>query len=118
MKQDAKPLFPKIEQTTAAADPFASVDLRAARVLSVEPHPDADKLYVLKVDIGSEQRQLVAGLRAYYKPEELVGKNVVIVANLEPAKLRGELSEGMILACDDGTLLVPEKKVRDGLKIR
>lgn len=84
------------------AHPLAALDLRVARVDSVVPHPKADKLYLLKVDLGDETRQLVAGLRKEYAPEELAGKTCVVVANLEPAKLRGEVSQGMILAAEGG----------------
>jgi methionyl-tRNA synthetase len=77
---------------------FEKLDLRVAEVLDVQPHPDADKLYVLKIDLGDEQRQIVAGVKQFYKPEELKGKKIVVVANLEPAKIRGVESNGMLLA--------------------
>ncbi|MBI2579239.1 MAG: methionine--tRNA ligase [Candidatus Aenigmarchaeota archaeon] len=97
---------------------FQRLDIRTGTVVDVKDHPNADKLLLLKVDIGGEVRQLVAGLKGIYDKKQLMGKQVVILANLEPAKLRGETSEGMLLACDDGTLLTPEKKVKDGLKVR
>jgi len=78
------------------------LDLRVAQIDFVEDHPDADKLYILKVNLGKERRQLVAGLRQYYKKEELLNKKIIIVANLEHAKLRGVRSEGMLLAADNG----------------
>ena len=82
---------------------FKKIDLRVGKVLSVEEHPNADKLYVLKVDLGSEgERQLVAGLKQYYEPDRLKGRQVVVVTNLEPATLRGVESQGMLLACQDG----------------
>ena len=81
---------------------FKKLDIRLARVLSVEIHPNADKLYVLKVDLGTEQRQLVAGMRLHYTPEQLVGRTVVVLVNLEPAMLRGVQSQGMMLAVSDG----------------
>ncbi|MEM2121762.1 MAG: methionine--tRNA ligase, partial [Candidatus Woesearchaeota archaeon] len=68
--------------------------------------PDAEKLYVLKINLGNSKRQLVAGLRAHYKEEELLGKHIIIVANLKPAVLRGFKSEGMLLAADDGKNIV------------
>jgi len=80
---------------------FADVDLKTAKIISVEDHPNAESLYVLKVECNGE-RQLVAGLKKYYSKEELLGKNIVIVANLKPAKLRGIESQGMLLAADDG----------------
>jgi len=84
---------------TIAYDDFAKLDLRVATVLSCEPHPNADRLLKLQIDVGSlGPRQICAGLRGYCEPEDLVGKQVVIVANLEPRKLRGEESNGMLLA--------------------
>lgn len=82
-------------------DKFLKLNLKVAKILEVKDHPNADKLYVMKIDLGSEQRQLVAGLRSYYSSEKLLGKKIVIVSNLEPAKLRGETSEGMLLAASD-----------------
>jgi methionyl-tRNA synthetase len=71
-------------------------------------HPKADKLLISKIQVGNEVRQIVSGIAAYYSPEEMVGKQVVVVTNLKPIKLRGELSEGMILAAskEDGSLSV------------
>jgi len=79
-------------------DDFAKLDLRVAKVLEAADHPNADKLVVLKVDLGDEQRQIVAGLKAYMTAESLVGKQVVVVTNLEPRKMRGLESNGMLLA--------------------
>jgi methionine--tRNA ligase beta chain len=91
MMAEAKP--------TIAFDDFAKVDLRVARVKAAEYHPNADKLLKLQLDDGTEEgRQICAGIRAYYEPDDLVGKSVVIVANLEPRKIRGEMSQGMMLA--------------------
>jgi len=85
-------------------DPFAKLDLRVAKILTVEKHPDADKLFIETIDLGKElgERQIVSGLAPYYKPEELEGKNVIVVANLKPAKMRGVMSEGMLLAGEEG----------------
>ncbi len=81
---------------------FAKLDLRVATVLSAEPHPNADKLLKIRLDDGTpEGRQVCAGIRAWYDPATLVGKQVIIVANLEPRQLRGEVSQGMILAASD-----------------
>jgi len=77
---------------------FAKLELRVAKVLEARPHPNADKLLLLLVDLGDEQKQVVAGIRLHYSPEQLVGKLIVIVNNLEPAMLRGESSNGMLLA--------------------
>lgn len=98
--KETPPLFPKIVEEKE--EPFASLDLRVARVASVEDHPDAEKLYVLRVDLGGTTRQLVAGLRAHYKKEELLGRKIIILTNLAPAKIRGVASQGMLLAGDDG----------------
>lgn len=93
-------------------DDFAKVDLRVAEVLACEPVPKADKLLKLQLDLGFEQRQVVSGIAKFYKPEELVGCKVICVTNLKPVKLRGELSQGMILAASQGDQLtlatVPE----------
>jgi methionyl-tRNA synthetase len=80
---------------------FKRLDLRVGEVISVESVPNADKLYVLQVDIGGKQVQLVAGLRPFYKEDEIRGKKIVVVANLEPAKIRGLDSEGMLLAASE-----------------
>ena len=83
-------------------DLFAKLDLRVATVVKAEPHPNADKLLKLTLDDGTPGgRQVCAGIKAWYSPEQLVGKQVVIVANLEPRMLRGEVSQGMVLAASD-----------------
>ena len=85
-------------------DDFAKLELRVATVLECKVHPNADKLLVLQMDIGGgEKRQICAGVRAYYQPEQLVGKQVIVVANLEPRQMRGEISQGMLLAATDTT---------------
>jgi methionyl-tRNA synthetase len=118
----AKPAAPSTPPATITIDEFQRVNLRLATVKSVEAHPKADKLYVLKLDVGElGERQVVAGLKAHYKPEELVGKTVAFVANLQPANLRGVESQGMVLAGDDGTtvaVLEPARKLPPGSKIR
>ncbi len=85
---------------------FAKLELVVARVINAEKHPNADKLLKLQVDTGDSQRQIVAGIAQHYQPEQLVGRNIIVVANLKPAKLRGEVSQGMLLAATsaDGTL--------------
>ncbi len=88
-------------------------DLRAARVLDAWDHPNADRLLVMKIDLGNEERQIVGGIVGHYEPQELVGKPIVVVANLAHAKLRGEVSQGMLLASENeegrlGLLLAPE----------
>ena len=83
-------------------DDFAKVELRVGTVVKCEKHPKADKLLVSQIDLGYETRQIVSGIASHYKPEEMIGKKVVVVVNLKPAKLRGVESQGMILAGDDG----------------
>lgn len=93
------PLFQKVE----IEDPNVnSLDLRVAKILEVREHPNADKLYLLRLKIGQEERQLVAGLRKHYSREELEGRKIIVICNLKPAKIRGEISNGMLLAADDG----------------
>jgi len=86
-------------------DDFAKVELRVAQVVECVKHPNADKLLVLQLDLGYEKRQVVSGIAKYYTPEEMIGKKVILVANLKPVKLRGELSQGMILAASAGDQL-------------
>jgi methionine--tRNA ligase beta chain len=81
---------------------FAKLDLRVATIVAAEPHPNADRLLKIRLDDGTPQgRQVCAGIRAWYDPATLVGRQVVIVANLEPRQIRGERSEGMILAASE-----------------
>lgn len=83
---------------TISFDDFVKVKLRIGKVVQAEDHPNADKLLVLTVDLGDEKRQICAGLKGHYSPEELLGKNLVIVANLAPRTMRGIQSQGMLLA--------------------
>jgi methionine--tRNA ligase beta chain len=85
---------------------FAKVELRVAKVLDARPHPNADKLLLLQIDVGDEQKQIVAGIRAHYTPEQLIGKNIIVVNNLAPAMLRGEASNGMLLAATSGDKVI------------
>lgn len=104
-----------------AIEDFAKVDLRVATVTECEAVPKTSKLLKLQLDMGYEQRQVVSGIAEHYKPGELVGKKVVVVANLKPVKLRGELSQGMILAGEkDGylTLASVAEKLPNGSKIK
>ncbi len=106
----------------ASYEEFAKLEFRVGRILTVEPHPNADRLYCLTVDLGGETRTLVAGIRAAYPdPQPLVGRLVAVVANLEPATIRGVTSQGMILAADDGgtiAFLTPERAVAPGARIK
>ena len=107
---------------TITIDDFLKVKLRVGRVLEAFVHPNADKLIVLKVDLGDEQRQICAGLRGFYEPEQLVGKNIVVVANLAPRMMRGLESQGMLLAAssDDHSqviVLKPDADIAPGSSV-
>ncbi|MEM4271867.1 MAG: methionine--tRNA ligase subunit beta [Candidatus Pacearchaeota archaeon] len=103
---------------------FAKLDLRVATIKKIEDIEGADKLYKLEVDIGEKAlRTIVAGIKQHYSKEELIGKQIIIIANLEPRKMRGVESQGMLLAAsnDDHTqviLLSPEKKIASGSKVQ
>ena len=101
---------------------FQEVQLRVATILAAEAHPKADRLVVLQVDLGDEKRQIVAGIRAHYDPAALVGTQIVVVANLAPATLRGVESQGMLLAASDGAgklvLVRPEQGIGAGATVR
>ncbi len=99
-EEPAKPAMAPLKEEITIED-FEKIDLRIVKVTACEPIKGAKKLLKLKVDLGGEERQVVSGIAQYYKPEEMVGKYVVLVANLKPVKLRGELSQGMILAASD-----------------
>jgi len=111
---------------------FRKLELKIGRVLEVQPHPNADKLYLIKVDLGRrvvtgadgnpaeerDVRELVAGIRAYYAAEALIGKQIVVLANLEPAVIRGITSQGMLLATRDSqnnlSIVTTERTVEEG----
>jgi methionine--tRNA ligase beta chain len=107
---------------TISIDQFRNVELRVATITAAAPHPNADRLLVLTIDLGSEQRQLVAGIRAHYEPQDLIGKQIVVVANLEPATLRGVESQGMLLAASDSqgrlAIVSPEKPIAPGAQVK
>ncbi|MDQ3396842.1 MAG: methionine--tRNA ligase subunit beta, partial [Deinococcota bacterium] len=119
IQRGEEPLTHKPEVTI---EDFAKLEFRVAEVTKVEPHPKADKLLVLSVKVGPEGRTIVSGIKAWYKAAELVGKKVIIVANLKPVKLRGVLSEGMILAAEDkdGNLSVAtlDRDIASGSEVR
>lgn len=99
-------------------DDFVKTDLRVAKIISAEKHPDAEKLVVLKLKVGDEERQVVSGIAKHYTPDQLVGTNVILVANLKPVKLRGILSQGMILAATSGdTLKLVSADIEDGATV-
>ena len=108
-----KPLFAKIDLSEAKESPADRLDLRVAQIVDVQEHPNADNLYVLNVDLGGETRQIVAGIRKNYSKDQLRGRKIVVLVNLEPAKLRGIESRGMLLAGEDkadvGLVLPPDQ---------
>lgn len=101
----------------ATIDDFKKLELRVAKIIEVNDHPNADKLYLIKVSLGDKEKQLVAGIKLSYTKEELLGKLVIVVDNLEPAVIRGQASEGMILAVKYSAGIVvlrPDKEVELG----
>lgn len=103
-------------------DDFARIALRVARIVSAQKVEKADKLLKLQLDVGDEERTVVSGIAQWYQPADLVGRRVVLVANLKPAKLRGIVSQGMILAADDGegnlVLVEPGGDIAVGAEVR
>jgi len=120
---DSIPTPPAATTTpTIQYDDFAKLDLRVATVVECRVHENADKLLVVQVDLGTEKRQICAGIRQYYTPEQLVGKQVIVVANLAPRTMRGQISQGMLLAATDpasGKVIVvsPTEPVAPGSKV-
>ncbi len=102
-------------------DDFAKLDLRVATVLSAREHPNADKLLLLQIQVDDVEKQIVAGIRGHYQPEELAGRQIIVVNNLQEVVLRGEESNGMLLAASDGddvVLLRPDRKCEAGAPIK
>lgn len=108
--------------TEVTIDEFARIDLRTAKILEAEPVEGANKLLRMKVDIGTETRTIVAGIAKRYAPADLLGRTIIVVANLKPAKLRGVVSQGMLLAASDPDgrpfLLTSIEPVEPGWKVR
>ena len=101
-------------------DDFKKLDLRIAKILKAEKIEGSNKLLKFQIDIGDEEKQLVAGLAGHYNPENLVGREIVVVVNLEPKKLMGVESQGMLLAAskdNDIVLLQPDREIEPGSKI-
>ncbi len=117
-------IFKRLEsfELIAPLSPISKLNLKVAKVLEAKEHQQADKLYILQIDLGSEKRQIVAGMRPYYTMEEITGKNIVVVTNLEPRMLKGELSKGMLLACEEagtvGLVLAPGAKPGDAVTVQ
>ncbi len=101
----------------ASLEDFKKIELVVAQIKEVKEHPNADRLYVLQVDTGKEVKQIVAGIRKAYSPEQLINRRIILVANLEPAVIRGETSNGMLLAASDANgmaILMPDKDIALG----
>ncbi|MGM8215723.1 methionine--tRNA ligase [Bacillaceae bacterium W0354] len=127
MQKSVKPAQEKEQEKNTKTDEitiddFFKVDLRVAEVIKAEKVEKADKLLKIQLDVGDEKRQVVSGIAKYYSPEQLVGKKVILVANLKPVKLRGELSQGMILAGEDESgqlsLATVDQTLPNGTKIK
>ena len=100
---------------------FKKFQFIIAQIKEVKEHPNADRLYVLRIDTGSEEKQLVAGIRKSYTNEELIGRKIVVINNLEPAMIRGEKSEGMLLAASDEngiSVLTVHRDVKLGIIVK
>ena len=109
------------DKPLVSIDDFAKLDLRVAKIKAAEPVSGADRLLKLQIEIGDEERQIVAGIAQHYQPDELVGKQIVVVANLKPAKVRGVVSEGMLLAAstaDNLSLVTIEKDLPSGARVK
>ena len=114
--------MPPAAPVPASIEDFQKLAFRVGVITEATEHPNADRLLVLKVDVGDgAPRQVVAGIKGAYQPAELIGKRVVVVANLKPAQLRGVESQGMVLATHDSsglTLVVPERAVQPGSVVK
>ena len=121
------PVFPRIEEVNVAEEKakedlisfseFQKLELRVAKIDAAERVKGADRLLRLQISLGDEQRQIVAGIAEYYEPDALVGRQIVVVANLEPATIRGVESQGMLLAASDDhglALVMPDSEISDG----
>ena len=100
---------------------FQQLEIRIAQVLDAQPHPNADRLFVLKIKVGEVEKQIVAGIRTSYAADQLIGKKIVVVNNLEPAVIRGVESQGMLLAASDDkghSVLTPDRDVSSGAQVR
>lgn len=110
---------------TIQFDDFIKLDLRVGTITAAELHPNADRLLKLQVDLGDHQRQICAGIKQYYEPEQLIGKQIIVVANLAPRTIRGEESNGMLMAASamdgetvtDVVVLSPSKPVPAGSSV-
>ena len=115
------PAAVEAKPATVTYEHFAQLDLRVARVLEAREHPNASKLLLLKIKVGDVEKQIVAGIRGHYDPAALVGRLIVVVNNLAPAMIRGEESNGMLLAASDAAgvvLLQPDRQIGEGSKVK
>lgn len=107
---------------TVSYGDFAKLDLKVASIISAEKVEGSEKLLKLQIKVGEEERTLVAGISAHYAPDTLVGKKIIVIANLEPRRLKGIESQGMLLAAEDSeghlALLVPDREIPDGTQVR
>jgi methionine--tRNA ligase beta chain len=100
---------------------FKKLEIKIGQIKSVRDHPNADKLYCIAIDVGGAEKQIVAGIKAYYQPADLIGKKIVVVNNLEPAVIRGEKSEAMLLAASDSkgiSVLIPDRDCETGSLVK
>jgi len=121
-KLGLKPEMAPVKDEQISIDEFRRIKLRTAKILAAERLPGSKKLIKLQIDVGGEARQIVAGIGEHYTPDMLIGKTIIIVANLQPAKLMGVESQGMLLAVDDGagtlSLLTPDTEVPSGVPVK
>lgn len=111
----------EIQKPELSYDDFSKLDLRVATVIEAKAHPNADRLLVLKIKVGDVEKQIVAGVKAHYPPETMLGRQIVIVNNLAPTVLRGVESQGMLLAASDAdgvTLLAPDRACASGSRVK
>ena len=119
--KEEKPVIDLPAKEEITYDDFAKLQFQVGEIIACEAVPKSKKLLCSKVQIGSQVRQIVSGIKAHYSPEEMVGKKVMVVTNLKPAKLAGQISEGMILCAEDAegklSLMVPERDMPAGAEI-
>jgi len=112
--------MPDADDNLISFEEFKRLDIRVAHIKSASMVPETSQLMKIFIDIGGEERQIVAGIAEHYAPEDLTGKNIIVIANLKPAKIRGVESRGMLLAATDGDkviLLTPDKDAAPGSRI-
>ena len=119
--KEAAPVIDIEPKPEITYDDFAKLQFQVGEIIACEPVPKSKKLLCSQVKIGSQVRQIVSGIKAHYTPEQMVGKKVMVVVNLKPAKLAGVMSEGMLLCAEDAegrlSLMVPEKEMPSGAEI-